>query len=232
MRNYIFVTKIQKEVILLRIKQPKMAINPDIQNIIFDLGGVLLNIDYSATLKAFKELGLDKFDEVYSQSAQKELFDDFETGKISAQEFRNRIKQLSSLPISDKQIDSAWNAMLLDLPKERLEILDKLWDEHRLFLLSNTNDIHISAYANYLQKEFGFPNLSHLFEKEYYSYKIGMRKPSAEIFKYVLEENNLLAKETMFIDDSPQHVESAAKCGIQALLLDVKGGQTILDIFS
>lgn len=204
----------------------------NIKNIIFDLGGVLLNLDTKATIDAFKSLGITDFDHSYSQAAQKELFDDFETGKISSKIFREKINQHFKKSLTEQEIDKAWNAMLLDLPKERLELLDKLWGDNRLFLLSNTNDIHINAYSKYLQSEFGVPNLSHLFEKEYYSYKVGMRKPNADIFEHVLKENNLLAKETLFIDDSPQHVEGAAKAGIHAIWLDVKGGQTILDVFA
>jgi len=208
-----------------------MNIPANIKNIIFDLGGVLLNINMNMTVEAFKKLGLSDFDQLYSPSAQKELFDDFETGKISTKVFREKVNQISGKSLTDEEIDNAWNAMLLDLPKERLELLDKLWAENRLFLLSNTNELHISAYSKYLLKEFGFPNLSHLFEKEYYSYKTGMRKPNADIFERVLKENNLLAKETLFIDDSLQHIEGAAKCGIQTIWLDIKGGKTVLDIF-
>jgi FMN phosphatase YigB (HAD superfamily) len=208
-----------------------MALPANIHNIIFDLGGVLLNLDTNATVEAFKNLGLEKFSEIYSQTAQKELFDDFETGKISAKDFREKVRGFSNISLSDEEIDNAWNAMLLDLPQERLTLLDSLWEDKRLFLLSNTNEIHINAYSKYLLKEFDVPNLSHLFEKEYYSYKIGMRKPNADIFEYILKENNMLAKETLFIDDSPQHVEGASKCGIQAIWLDIKGGKTILDIF-
>lgn len=205
-------------------------LGPHIKNIIFDLGGVLLNLNSAATSTAFKKLGLTNFDEIYSQAQQKELFDDFETGRVSAQVFREEIRKISGKNIADEEIDMAWNAMLLDLPEQRLELLDSLWMDNRLFLLSNTNEIHIDAYTNYLLKQYNVPNLSHLFEKEYYSYKIGLRKPNPEIFEFVLKENNLIAKETLFIDDSAQHVEGASRCGIQAIWLDVKNGKSICDL--
>lgn len=205
--------------------------HPNTKNIIFDLGGVLLNLNSQNTVNAFKKIGVSNFDELYSQAKQIRLFDDFEIGAITSTQFRDGIRALSGKNLPDEDIDFAWNAMLMDLPEERLKMLDKLWYNYRLFLLSNTNEIHIAAYSQYLQKTFGFPSLSHLFEKEYFSYKIAKRKPDAETFEYVLKENNLLAKETLFIDDSLQHTQGASNCGIQAVWLDLAGGKTVLDIF-
>lgn len=205
-----------------------MKINQSIKNILFDLGGVILNIDDSLTIKAFNKLGCKDFTHIYSQPSPQQLFNHFEKGMISAKEFRAKLKSFLANVATDKEIDSAWNAMLLDLPVERLHFLNNLKQRFRLFLLSNTNEIHIDAYSAYLKNSFGIPNLSHLFEKEYYSYKIGMRKPDAEIFEFVLNENNLRAKETFFIDDSTQHITGARGVGIQTLLLEK--GKTILDL--
>ncbi len=190
-----------------------------IRNIIFDLGGVILNLDPAATLKAFEELGAADFEKQYTTIRQTGCFDDFDCGRISEKEFRDHLKKLLPEQTSDETIDKAWNAMLLDLPKERLELLKSLGKKYRLFLLSNTNEIHVTAFSAYLQKQFGFSDFSDYFERWYYSCRIGKRKPDAEAFQYVLNENGLVAEETFFIDDSPQHIEGAKKIGIIAYLL-------------
>lgn len=200
------------------------------KNIIFDLGGVLLNIDYSLVTKAFLALGLTDFDKLYSKAHQTKLFDLYEKGQISSEAFRNHVKTCFSIPIDDETIDKAWNAMLLDLPPERLHLLQQLKTKHRIFLLSNTNDIHIQYINNYLKETFGIADLSGYFEKVYLSYEVGMRKPDAEIFELVLSENNLDPNETLFIDDSIQHIEGAKKLGIHTYWLDVKK-ESVMDLF-
>ena len=199
-----------------------------IKNIIFDLGGVLLNIDFTLTTQAFEKLGVYKFDAIYSKAGQNPLFDNFESGKYSPEEFRMELKKFLPKEINPMQLDYAWNEMLLDLPPARLELLSTLKNNYRLFLLSNTNAIHIGAYSSYLNKLYGFVDLSHIFEKEYYSFQIGLRKPNVEIFDFVLKENNLIAQETLFIDDSLQHIEGAQKLGLNTFHL--KTNQSILDI--
>lgn len=206
-----------------------MILQPRIRNIIFDLGGVILNLDYNRTTEAFKQLGITEFEHLYSQAKQKHLFDEYEKGLISSDAFRSEMITLLESRPAPHEIDRAWNAMLLDLPPERLDLLQKLKDKYRLFLLSNTNEIHISAYSEYLRQTFGFADLSHIFEKEYYSYRVGKRKPDREIFEMVLAENNLQPKETLFIDDSVQHVEGARLTGIRAYHLQPP--QTILHLF-
>jgi len=199
------------------------------KNIIFDLGGVILNIDYNLSVEAFKKLGLHNFAEHFSQAQQKQLFDVYEKGLLSSDDFRSEIKKQLGDHVTVHQIDDAWNALLQDLPKERLHLLQKLKNTHRTFLLSNTNEIHITEFEKYLNKNFGLPDLSAHFEKVYLSYKVGMRKPDAEIFELVLEENKLNPSETLFIDDSIQHIESAQKIGIQTHWLQKP--HTIIDLF-
>ena len=198
-----------------------------IRNIIFDLGGVILNLDPAATQKAFETIGLADFEKHYTTIRQTGCFDDFDRGKISEKEFRDHLKKFLPATITDDAIDKAWNAMLLDLPKERLDLLQSLGKKYRLFLLSNTNEIHVTAFSSYLQKEFGFSDFSSYFERWYYSCRIGKRKPDVEIFQFVLNENGLIAEETLFIDDSPQHVEGAKKVGIKSYLLPA--GKDICD---
>jgi len=201
---------------------PKPRNNMNIRNIIFDLGGVLLNIDYHRTINAFKALGLSDFNDFYNQAAQIKLFDHFDRGDISAGEFRDALRRISGLPLSDEQIDSAWNAMLLDFPDRRIKLLESVRKNYRTFLLSNTNTIHYRAYMSYLKNRFGFSDLGALFEKQYLSYEMGMRKPDSEAFELILSGNNLQASETLFIDDSYQHVKGAADAGLPAVYLDVE----------
>ncbi len=201
----------------------------NIKNIIFDLGGVILNIDYNLTVEEFKKLNLENYDKLFTQMQQSNLFNLLETGKVTPQEFRAEIKKISNIKITDKQIDNAWNAMLLDFPAKRIELLNNLKNKYRIFLLSNTNVIHLEEYNKTLQNNFGLENMSQIFEKEYYSHEVGMRKPNTDIFEFVLSENNLSASETLFIDDSPQHIDTANKLGIIAYHLT--NGETINDIF-
>ena len=194
----------------------------NIRHIIFDLGGVLLNVNYEASIKAFQQLGVKDFDVFFTKAKQGKLFDQLDRGEITPGEFRDAIRQISSLPLADRQIDEAWNAMLMDLPAERIELLEGVKKHYRTFLLSNTNAIHYPIYSEYLKQTFGYHSLSDLFEKEYLSYQIGMRKPDTAPFELVLKENGLDPRETLFIDDTMQHVEGARKAGLNAVWLDLK----------
>ncbi len=202
-----------------------------IKNIIFDLGGVLLNIDYQATIKAFKDLGINNFDEMYNQAAQDHVFDGFDKGDISPTVFRDEIRRITRMPLTDESIDHAWNAMLLDLPWHRIDLLQGVKANYRSFLLSNTNAIHIPVFHDYLHREYGMDNLSALFEKQYLSHEIGMHKPDREPFDLILNENDLNPEETLFIDDSIQHLEGARAAGIKTFWLDTSVMQ-ITDLFN
>ena len=199
------------------------------KNIIFDLGGVILNIDYDITAKAFEKLGISQFHKLFSKAEQNQTFDLYEKGLISSDEFRDILQKAVTTPVSKETIDDTWNAMLLDLPPARLDLLKKMKNTHRTFLLSNTNEIHIQCFSKSLQQQIGVSDLSDYFEKVYLSYEINLRKPDVEIFKYVLDNNRLNPAETLFIDDSPQHIEGAKKLGIHTYWLDVKK-ESITDI--
>jgi glucose-1-phosphatase len=201
------------------------------KNIIFDFGGVIINIDYNLTARAFQDMGLSDFDEMFSKAKQRQLFDLYEKGQITTLEFRTELRSAFNIKPTPVLIDKAWNAMLLDLPRERIDLLERLKSTHRTFLLSNTNEMHIDTIYNSLRKDMGIPDFSVYFEKVYLSYKVKMRKPDSEIFKMVMNDNRLKAQETLFIDDSPQHIEAAKRLGIQTYLLDVTK-ESILDVFS
>ena len=198
-----------------------------IRHIIFDLGGVILNIDYKLTEKAFVEAGISNFAELYSQLRQSDLFDKFEVGGISGAEFVNELRKTGPADITEAQVLAAWNAMLLDFPLRRLQILQQLRIHYDLFLLSNTNEIHEAAFNDILMRERGMPNLGVFFDKVYLSHRVGLRKPNKEIFQRVLDENGLKAEHTLFIDDSPQHIAAANELGIKTIFLEK--GMTIED---
>jgi len=185
-----------------------------IDSIIFDLGGVILNIDYQLPVKAFQKLGVDDFDTRFSQARQNNLFDDYETGRISSETFLEELKKFVNPGIADEQIIAAWNSILLDLPEERLFILEKAAENHRIFLLSNTNDLHIQEFNHYMLSEHNLPSLEPFFEDLYLSYEIGLRKPDSKIFEYVLRDAGLNPATTLFIDDSVQHIQAAHELGI------------------
>lgn len=188
------------------------------KNIIFDLGGVILNIDFSRSIEAFRKLGIANIDEIFSGYSQSNFFDSFDKGFVSDDDFISELKKYIPSQVSDHQVYEAWNSMILDFPAERIELLQKLKKNYRLFLLSNTNSIHFPVYNNQLKEIYEISDLSELFENTYYSFRIGMRKPDAEIFKLVINENKLKPEETLFVDDSPLNTEVAEKLGINTLV--------------
>jgi putative hydrolase of the HAD superfamily len=191
-----------------------------IKNIIFDLGGVIINLDIPKTISEFNKLSNQPFESIYNQLQQTPVFDLFDKGQITEKDFFVELKKALQNDVTDEELLFAWNAMLLDFPKHRLELLSKLKPNYRLFLLSNTNESHVLEFEKTLVASHGYQNLEPFFEKVYYSCRMNQRKPNAEIFESVLNENNLIAEETLFIDDSPQHVEGALTLGIKAMLLE------------
>jgi len=181
--------------------------------IIFDLGAVILNINYQNTIDAFTKLGVKNASTFYSKKVQTDLFNKIETGKITTEQFLSALqKETNNATI--KLVESAWNAMLLNLPEERLALIKELKKDYSIFLLSNTNAIHIDAFKKQLGDE-KWEEFYGLFDKLYLSHEVGLRKPNAEIFEHILTEQKLKAEEVFFIDDSPQHIEGAKKLGIQ-----------------
>lgn len=200
-----------------------------IKNIIFDLGGVIINIDYDKSIRELQKLCKDNCQIAYSKQEQSQLFDLFETGVHSPEQFRDVLRSTYSLDATDEAIDAAWNAMLLDIPQERIDLLLELGKHYRIFLFSNTNAIHLKRFNEIVDHSFTIPSLDSLFEQSYYSHLISKRKPDPLAFELILEQNNLAKEETLFIDDSIQHIESARKIGIQTLHLQAP--LTINEIF-
>jgi HAD superfamily hydrolase (TIGR01509 family) len=180
--------------------------------IIFDLGAVILNINYQNTIDEFAKLGVNNSTTFYSKKVQTNLFNQIETGMISSNEFLKAL-QKETKNANINQVEKAWNAMLLDLPEERVQLIRKLKNNHSVYLLSNTNAIHIDAFKKQLDNK-KWLAFCKLFDKMYLSHELGLRKPDIKIFEYILKEQKLKAEEVFFIDDSPQHIASAKKIGI------------------
>lgn len=190
-----------------------------IQNVIFDLGGVIINLDQNRTISEFNKISQIPFESIYTSAKQDEIFCLLDKGKISTADFMNEIKRQIRYSGPTEDLLMAWNAMLLDVPEERLDALVEMKHNYNTYLLSNTCEPHIEAFERELENEHGIKNFDDYFDKVYYSCRIGMRKPDKEIFEFVLRDNNLKPEETVFIDDSPQHVKGAGECGINAFLL-------------
>ena len=190
-----------------------------IKNIIFDLGGVLLDLDYNKTFLAFREMGVENFEQMFTQFHVNELFEKLETGKISEDEFYETVKKLIPHPVSNEQVTKAWDAMMLDFRTGSLAVLEQLSKDHKLFLLSNTNSIHLKRFREIFTRDTGKPLLDKYFSKCWYSHIIGLRKPAKEVYEFVLQDENLIAAETFFIDDTIINIEAAKELGIKTHLM-------------
>lgn len=191
------------------------------KTILLDLGGVLIDVDYSASARAFQAMGFTDFDGLYSKARQDHLFDGFETGALSPAQFRDRIRGLFRPDFPDHAIDMCWNAMLGHVPQERLDLVERLKERYQVLLLSNTNAIHVPAFEAIIAKENGIADFKGLFHGAYYSCELGLRKPHVEAFAHVLRAHGAHPATTLFIDDSIQHVEGARDAGLLAEHLEL-----------
>ena len=212
---------------------------PALKNLIFDLGDVIIPIDLTAPVRNFAMLANMPEEEVRAIWKEHDLLDQYETGLIDDDSFRQHVRRLlrnrtdasdtktvTADRWADEVIDTAWNTVLLDLPVERIERIRELKADYRLFLLSNTSPIHIRQ-VNTVLTQLNQPTLEQLFERVFYSYAVRMAKPSPDIYRHVLTEAGLVAEETVFFDDNAANIRAAAALGIQAV--HVRPPMTILD---
>jgi len=200
----------------------------NIKNIIFDLGGVFMDIDFALTEQAFVDLGITNFKELFTQHHASPLFEDLETGKISPEEFYDLFRAEVKTDLTNEQIKYAWNALLINFPAERLHWLEQIKSRYNIYLFSNTNQIHYDAFIEIFKNETGKEDLNQYFIKAYYSQILGLRKPYKESYLKIIEEQNLIAAETLFIDDTPKNIVGAKEAGLQAILLSPP--LTVLDL--
>lgn len=202
----------------------------NVDNIIFDLGGVVLDINISIAREELKKLGFREVDELFGLGHAASFFKDHEQGRISDDEFISEISKRMEGEVSDDQIREAWNSMLLQFPPKRIDVLHKLKKKYRLFLFSNTNGIHLDAFRKIYHSSFQGQVLDDLFEKAYYSHLMKLRKPDVQSFQFIIDDLGLDASRTLFIDDAEVNVEGAIKAGLQGMHL--KPGTSIEDVFS
>ena len=191
---------------------------PVIKNLIFDLGAVLLNLDTSLTERAFAALiGVEQQAVLNVQLYKEGIYDKFETGDISEREFVDTLMSKSPVPVTEAQVRKAWSAMLLDFPKERINLLKELKQMgFGLYLFSNTNSIHLTDFRKIIADAHDGLDLDTLFDEVYYSHLIGMRKPNPAAFTFLVNDAGIQAHETLFVDDKPENVEGAIAAGLQA----------------
>ena len=191
-----------------------------IENIIFDYGNVIFLLDFPALGQAFTDLGIADADAFFSHKVQNPWVDALDKGQLPVSEFRDAVRKAAANPgLTDAEIDAAWNSLLVGVPAGYHELLLGLKERYRTFLLSNNNELHYAWIMDYLKREYGMPGNDVLFEKDYYSHLMGMRKPDPEIFRAVLDAHGLNPAQTLFIDDSPQHIATARQLGLAAELL-------------
>lgn len=202
-----------------------------IENIILDLGGVIINLNHGLTNKAFQQLFPENHHEILKKSKTQQVFEKYETNHVSTFEFINFFKSYNPT-INDSQIIEAWNKMLLDIPLERIDLIAKLSKKYNVFLLSNTNELHYNFIEGYYQKLMKNGSFESLYKKSYLSYQIGLRKPEPEIFQYLLHDAKLKPEKTLFIDDSLEHINSALSLNIKAHHLDLTQHQSLISLFN
>lgn len=193
-----------------------MVSNSNISSIVFDLGGVILNIDPKRTIDQFRELGFNDIEQFLDHYRSKGFLAEFQSGKLNEQDFMEVIRGNIEIAVTEEQIRTAWNAMLLDYPINRIEKLQSLKKQYHLYLLSNTNIIHCQSFAGRVP---GVEDISELFDAVYYSHEIGLSKPSEESFLYVLEANNLNPNQVLFLDDLPENIDSAKQLRMHTYLV-------------
>jgi glucose-1-phosphatase len=204
-----------------------------VKNIIFDFGGVICDLDIPRSVEKFREFGAPKpqftIDKAEQDRQFEHLVDVYETGLITSRQFRVTIRDHYLVPPSDKAIDAAWNALLVGIPEPRIRLLEDLRNRYRIFLLSNSNEIHYLQYREDLQRQYGYPDFDSLFEKAYFSYQLRLKKPDPAIFSHVLNDKQLDPAETLFIDDTLVHIEAARSLTLKGYHL--ANGEDVTGLF-
>lgn len=190
-----------------------------LKNLIFDIGDVIVDIDYMVTIAEFQKLAIVDFSEIVSYSKQNHIFDLFETGKVSAAQFHDALKPFLKPNTSDEQITAAWNSILIHYPEQKIDLLRTLKQRYKTFALSNINEIHVDSLNVAAREKFGVDSFGVFFHHAYYSNEVGFRKPDKAIYEFVLQKENLIPEETFFVDDKAENVEAAKALGIRAYQL-------------
>ncbi len=210
-------------------------IDKGVKNIIFDFGGVILDIDMNKSVEAFAKLGITGFkaDDIHPNT--RSFFEELEMGKLTTPQFFEHVLSEyggNTQKVSQRDLFEAWSALLLPFDSKKVAVIERLHNDkkYNLYLLSNTNYPHRVRFLNNFTRQFGY-DMETLFEKCYYSDELEMRKPDANIYKYVLKDAGLKAEETLFIDDNQINLPSAEECGIHTYHLNLKQGNNLTMMF-
>ena len=191
--------------------------NLHIEAIVFDLGNVIIPVDFDRTVRAFTQLGGKKASELYHYKGQTKLFEELERGEITRKEFFNRVRpELEHA--SDTEIVDAWNAMLYDLDHSTFEYLDRLRPRFKTFVLSNINTFHAEWVENAMHHSSPHVNISHYFDFVFYSHEIGYRKPEYGAWQCIIDKEHINPQQTLFIDDKEENIEAARALDFIGLL--------------
>ncbi len=201
---------------------------PNIKNIIFDLGGVIIDIDQNQIVNHLRNNGLNNT-ELLSSAEVRRTLSQFERGVLSAETFRKQLCSQLNLNISAEEFDEIWNSMILDIPQRRIDLVKKLRGNYHVFLMSNSNEIHYDLFIRDLQLRFGYREFDSLFDKSFFSFDTHICKPDPDFFIYILDRYNMKPEETLFIDDTPENILAAQKLGI--VTYHSLTGARIVDLF-
>ena len=193
-----------------------MAHAQNFKNILFDLGGVILDINVQATLKGFYELGFPAELMDIHDSMSTDIYHKYGTGKLNTEQFRNQIRKVAGVEMSDQAFDDAWNSMLVRFPEDRIALLKVLSKRYDLYMLSNTSALHVKVFEKMYLDVAGEP-MQQVFKKIYYSHEIGWNKPDREAWEYVIKDALIKPEETLFLDDNIHNIKAAQELEFQAI---------------
>lgn len=191
----------------------------NIKTIIFDFGGVILDIDPQITIKEFQKMGFKDVAKTKSKEFIEDIIRKFERGIYTPEVFRKKLRAFLELDVSDQKLDDAWNALIYDIPAERIEILEQVKKNYQMLLLSNSNEIHYDLYVRDLQLRFGYREFDELFDKAYFSFDVHLSKPDPEVYEFIINQHDLKPSQTLFIDDNEENIAAASKLGLKTYLL-------------
>ena len=202
----------------------------DFKTIIFDFGGVVIDIDPQLTINEFKKLGMSDSDTFLKPGFINNVIRKFERGILTPEVFRDKVRAEAGINFTDQQIDDAWNALLFDIPAERIEVIEEVKKNYKILLLSNSNEIHYDLYVRDLQLRFGYREFDELFDKAYFSFDLHLSKPDIEIYEFIMYQHKLNPAETLFIDDNIDNIKTAKSLGWKTFHLE--SPNRIRDIFT
>ena len=191
----------------------------NIKTIIFDFGGVILDIDPQITIKEFQKMGFKDVAKTNSKEFIEDIIRKFERGIYTPEVFRKKLRAFLELDVSDQKLDDAWNALIYDIPAERIEVLEQVKKNYQMLLLSNSNEIHYDLYVRDLQLRFGYREFDELFDKSYFSFDVHLSKPDPEVYEFIMNQHDLKPSETLFIDDNEENIAAASKLGLKTYLM-------------